>query len=58
MYYRLKLYYYTLGTFEPTEEQTLCSKEHIQNTIRKFSKKTHIPSLSSNLFSKHHLLLK
>lgn len=41
MYYRLKLYYYTLGTFEPTEEQTLCSKEHIQNTIRKFSKNTY-----------------
>ena len=41
MYYHLKLYYNTLGTFEPIEEQNLCSKEHIQSTIRKFSKNTY-----------------
>jgi hypothetical protein len=39
MYYRLKLYYNTLGTFEPIGELTICSKGHIQSTIRKFSKK-------------------
>ena len=44
MYYRLKLYYNTLCTFEPIGELTFCSKEHIQSTIRKFSKETHIPS--------------
>ena len=58
MYYRLKLYYNTLGTFEPIGELTICSKGHIQSTIRKFSKKTHISSSSSNLFLKHPLLLK
>ena len=41
MYYHLKLYYNTLGTFEPIEEQNLCSKEHIQSAIRKFSKNTY-----------------
>ena len=50
MYYRLKLYYNTLGTFEPIGELTICSKGHIQSTIRKFSKKTHISNSSSNLF--------
>ena len=45
MYYRLKLYYYTLGTFEPIEEQNLCSKEHFQSAIRKFSKKHISPAL-------------
>ena len=39
MYYRLKLYYNTLGTFEPICEQTIFPKEHIQSTIRKFSEK-------------------
>ncbi len=38
MYYRLKLYYNTLGTFEPIGELTICSKGHIQSTIRNFSK--------------------
>ena len=50
MYYRLKLYYYTLGTFEPIEEQTLCSKEHIQSTIRKFSKKHISPAHLQTFF--------
>ena len=45
MYYRLKLYYNTLGTFEPIGELTFCSKEHIQSTIRKFSKKHISPAL-------------
>ena len=41
MYYRLKLYYYTLGTFEPIEEQNLCSKGHIQSAIQNFQKNTY-----------------
>ena len=41
MYYRLKLYYNTLGTFEPICKQPICPKEHIQSTIRKFSKNTY-----------------
>ena len=45
MYYRLKLYYNTLGTFEPIGELTICSKGHIQSTIRKFSKNTYLQLL-------------
>jgi hypothetical protein len=50
MYYRLKLYYNTLGTFEPIGELTICSKGHIQSTIRKFSKK-HISPAPLQTFS-------
>ena len=53
MYYRLKLYYNTPGTFEPIEEQNLCSKEHFQSAIRKFSKKhislAHLQTFSPNI---------
>ena len=54
MYYRLKLYYNTLGTFEPIGELTICSKGHIQSTIRKFSKK-HISPAPLQTFSRNTL---
>ena len=34
MYYRLKLYYNTLGTFEQIDVQAICSNVHLTSTIR------------------------
>ena len=52
MYYRLKLYYNTLGTFEPIEEQNLCPKEHIQSVTRKFSEINSYPQFLFKPFPK------